>query len=280
MPWWGWVLAVPGVLAGLLWLARRSFRAEVRREVVEELRQAYRDLEVVEERADRLVVKSVAVGEVRIHLINLYREAARAGASPEARLGAVRRFLSGLHRQAAETGPLRLDRHGDRLLPRLVPLSLVRSAPEPTLPHRLVGDTGLAVAYVLDQPTSVAYLHGAQLKDLGWDEPRLHAHTMANLERGFSGAAVEEALAGRPALLQSGDSHDATRLLLVPGRLREGQVLAALAPDADTLALLPAPADGNWKALARFAKAGRGKPVLPGVPLRVTREGIARAPGC
>ncbi len=279
MPWWAWALGVPAAIVALAWLARRSFRASVRREAIEELRAAYEDLQVLEQNDARLVVKSKAVGEVQINLPNLYVQCARAGGAPEARSAALRRFLSGLHRQAAEIGVLDLDRHGSRLLPRLVPAAFVAHAPPPALPHRALGDTGLVVAYVLDQPTSVAYIHTGQLKELRLDEGGLHERTLANLAPSLPGACVEDALAGKVVALKSGDSHDATRLLLVPARLREGQELAALVPDSDTLLLLKCPADGNWKALARMAKPGTGKAVLPGIPLRVTSAGIRRAPG-
>jgi hypothetical protein len=277
MPVWLWVLAVIGALAAFLFLARRSFRSSVRHEVLEELKLAYLDLEVLEDLDDHLVVKSGSVGEVRINLANLYIEVARAGGSPEARSASIRRFLSGLHRQAAESGPLTLERHGDRILPRLVPREFVEKAPSPPLPHRPVGDTGLVVAYVLDQPTSVAYLHRGQVRDLGLDDERLHDRAMANLARDFPDSAVEGALKGSLGLVRLGDSHDATRLLLVPARLKPGQALAALVPDSDTLVLAPCPAADGWKALARTSKAGGGKPVLPGVALRVAPEGITRA---
>jgi hypothetical protein len=273
MPWWGWVLSILGALVALVWLARRSFRSGVRREVLDELRQAYRDLEVLEDSDEHLLVKSAAVGEVRINLANLYFEAARAGSSPEARLAAIRRFLSGLHRQAAESGSLSLDRHGDRLLPRLVPLGFIEQARLP-LPHRPLGSTGLTVAYVLDQPTSVAYLHRGQLKELGLDDDALHARALGNLARGFPAHLPIEALGGKAVQVRLGDSHDATRILLVPGTLAEGQALAALVPDSDTLLLMPVPPDGDWKKLGRLSKSGNGKPVLPGKALRVTRAGV------
>jgi hypothetical protein len=275
MPWWGWVLGVFAGLAGLLGVARRSFRSGVRREVLEELRQAYRDLDVLENSDDHLLLKSASTGEVRINFANLYFEAARSGSTPGARLAVIRRFLSGLHRQAAESGPLSLDRHGERLLPRLVPLGFIQQSQLP-LPHRPLGDTGLTVAYVLDQPTSVAYLHRGQLRELGLDEDRLHERCLANLARGFPEHLPIEALRGKAVRVHLADSHDATRLLLLPRQLQEGQALAVLVPDSDTLLLMPVPGDADWKKLAKLARAANGKPVLPGVALRVTSAGIER----
>jgi hypothetical protein len=271
---WLWAGAALIGAGAVFWFARSSFRSGVRQAFFDELRRAYPEAKLVEDREDRMVLRSSSFGEVVVRLGNLYVECARSGRGGQEAV--IRKFLAGLHERAADLGPLSLDRHGSRLLPRVVPSGFLEGNP---FPQRPLGETGLAVVYVLDAPHSVAYLTREQLAELGIGETELHERAMKNLEAIFSPAAVWKAAAGNVVAVQTGDSHDATRLLLVPEHLPSGGEVAALVPDSDTLVLAPVPRDGDWKELAKCCVPGSGKPVLPGAPLRVTREGIARAPG-
>lgn len=277
MPWWGWALGVVAVLGALLVQARRAYRAGVRRQLLETLRRAYPDLRVANENQTRILLRSEAFGEVEVRLHSLYWQIARAPAA-EAREEAIRRFCSALHEHAASGGRLSLDRHGARLLPRLLPLSMLESLPpDATPPHLPLGAGGLAVTYVLDSAHSVAYLTPAQLRELGLTVDALHDLAMENLERTFPEEALRDVLSGKSlVLVRKLDGHDAARVLCVPRRLAPGQAVAALVPDVNTLALAPVPADGDWSELRKACVAGEGKPVL-NRPLRVTCEGFEAA---
>ena len=280
MPWWAWVAAGMAAAASLLWLARRSFRTSVREELLHLLRRTYPDAVLVLQRDDRVVLRSPSFGEVEIHLANLYYQCAQVNASADAREPILRKFLAGLNERAADLGPLRMDRHAHRILPRVVAREFLAPLPEGhALLHRPLGETGLVVTYVVDGPHSVAYLTGSQLGELGLTEDQLHETAMKNLEAIFSPAPVWKAAAGNVVAVQTADSHDATRMLLVPEHLPAGGEVAVLVPDSDTLVLAPVPRDGNWAELAKACVAGGGKPVLPGIPLRATRDGLSRAPG-
>jgi len=280
LPWWAWAAAAAAVLAGLVGLARTAFRRAVRRELLAELRRAYPEARIAEETDARIVLRSRSFGEVGIRLANLYVQCARVGSTPAAREPVIRMFLAGLHERAADLGPLRLDRHGHRLLPRVVPESFLGSLPaEASILHRPLGGTGLVVTYVVDGPHSVAYVARRQLSELGLTEDQLHDRAMRNLEAIFQPAAVWRAAAGTAVAVQNADSHDATRMLLVPDHLPAAGEVAVLVPDSDTLVLAPVPGDGDWRPLARACVPNGGKAVLPGIPLRATRAGFARAPG-
>ena len=247
MPWWAWVLGVLGALAVLFVAALRSYRGGIRRLLLDELRRAYPDARVVEERSDLVRLASPKLGEVEMRLGALYAACAQArdGAGREA---VVRRFLASLHENAA-AGPLSLETHGERLLPRLAPADFLRQLPPgASLPHRPLGETGLLVVYVVDRPHSVEYVSDGHLRELKIDADVLHARAMENLRK------IAE---------RRGDGHDAARLLLLPEALPPGTSTTAAVPDANTLAL----------GVSSCPPPGP-KPLLPGRLLKVTRDGI------
>jgi len=63
-------------------------------------------------------------------------------------------------------------------------------------------------------------------------------------------------------------------LLLKPGAAQEGESLAALIPDRDTLVPTPVPDDGDWGAPAKLAKNADGDPLWT-EPLVVTSTGVS-----
>jgi hypothetical protein len=107
----------------------------------------------------------------------------------------------------------------------------------------------------------------------------LHERALANLRRSFPALVVRSVAETRQvSAIRAGDSFDATRLLLVPGELQEGEELAALIPDRETLVLAPPPDDGDWGALRKLARTSAASPyTLCDRPLRVTRRGISPA---
>lgn len=278
MPWWGWLLVA---VVGLFLLARfalASWRKKIRTEYVAYLREKFTDLEVVSAGEDRLRLKSSSFGEVDAYLHNLYHQAAQAGTTPEARRPVFERFTGALQDHAKSMEPLSLAADGDKILARLAPPPFMAGLPAGVgLPQRPLGNTGLVVLYVVDRPNSVLYLTDKHLEELGLGAEAVHERALANLRRLFPADAIRKAAASAGmTMFKVGDGHDATRLLAVPEQLEEGEVLAAMIPDQDTLILGPPPKDGSWAAYRKLCVPGGGKPLLDR-PLRVTREGVELA---
>jgi len=271
VPWWAWAVAVPFVLFLLLWLARRSFRRAVRREFISFLRETMPELKISSESEAALAVRMKGE-DGTFYLHNLYSAAAAVPATPEARREVFRRFAQGAS-QAEADATLRLETHGGRIRPRLMSAPMLAGMPAEVARSPVPG-TPLHVVYVLDSETSVQYLTDAHLKDLGLDAPAVHERALRNLQRVFPPDPVRGTVAGRTVtMVKSGDTYDAARLLLVPGYLQEGEVLAAGVPDRDTLFLTAPPADGDWSRLHELAGAAAGPPLLDRA-LRVTRAGF------
>ncbi len=104
----------------------------------------------------------------------------------------------------------------------------------------------------------------------------LHALALENLRKNFPAEAVRKVVEqGEGTALKLGDSYDAARLLLVPEHLRDGEEVAALIPDQDSLVLAPVPGDGDWGRLREGEQMvlGHGHRLLDR-PLRVSRTSI------
>jgi hypothetical protein len=170
-------------------------------------------------------------------------------------------------------GPL-LD--GDRLMPRLSRSEALHQAPAAgPLPCRRSGLPGLVIAYVLRTDNGATYLTTKQLEDLELDVEALHVRAMENLRRSFAGTRVRRALErGSVQLVNTADSFDATRILLLPEHLAAGEELLAVIPDRETLAFTRVyGADLEW--LRKLARRPASSHALLDRPVRVTREGFA-----
>lgn len=279
MTWWMAVLGLALVFAAVSYLALRSYRRGVRQELARQLRERHPEIELVAEHPDRLELRVGGnVGDLELQ--NLYSLVAAGGASAQARARLIEGFVEGALAQIVEaTAPLSASVHGDRLLPRLAPESLLAEAgPEERLIHRPSGIPGLVISYVLDSDRSVLYLTEPRLAELALTREQLHERALANLRRSFPTLVVRTAIEKQQvSVVRAGDSFDATRLLLVPETLAEGEELAALIPDRETLVLCPPPADGNWAPLRRLARSPASPYTLLEQPLRVTRSGFAPA---
>ena len=106
MPWWAWVVGIVGALAVLLVAALRSYRAGIRRALLDELGRAYPDLRVVEEGGSVVKLASPKMGEIELRLGGLFAECARAP-DAAARDAIVRRFAASVQDNAA-AGPVSL----------------------------------------------------------------------------------------------------------------------------------------------------------------------------
>ncbi|MCL6613119.1 MAG: DUF1444 family protein [Firmicutes bacterium] len=234
------------------------------------------DIQVREEKKDAIVVKLGEVDDIQCFLHNIYHDCTRASNSPEARREIYARFLAGLREGLEAHEPLSLETHREKILPRVVPEAFLgQFPPDLKLPHKpFAPGTGLIIAYVVDLANSVAYINTEQLAALGLNAEDLHELALANLEKTFTADIPAQVLAGgNVCIIKHLDSHDASRVLLVPRHLPEGAGLAALIPDRDTLVLAPVPTDGDWSALKKLARKAAGQPLFRR-PLLVTREGF------
>lgn len=278
MPWWLWIVGALVLLVVLLVSARASWRRAVREELIAVLREKHPEITIVAEHASALDLALPGGGQGTLNLENLYAGLAM-GETPtaEERHAAIVSFAAGIAGRITEaSGPLTLETHGDRLLPRLVAEAMVKEpgTPEP-LPHTPSGIPGLVVAYVLDSEMSVMYLTESHRRELGTEVSALHERTLANLRRTFPALVVRQSVEQQKInVLKAGDTFDATRLLLVPEQLQEGEALAAAIPDRETLVLAPVPADGNWDGMAKIARTPASPYELLSRPLKVTRAGF------
>jgi hypothetical protein len=274
--WWLAALGLALVFVVVSSLALQSFRRSVRQELARQLRERHPEIELVAERPDRLELRvRGSIGSLELR--NLYSLVAAGGASVEGRARLIEGFLEGALAQIGEAGaPLSASVHGDRLLPRLAPESLLAEAgPDERLIHRPSGIPGLVISYVLDSDKSVMYLTEPRLEELALTRDELHERALANLRRSFPTLVVRTAIEKQQvSVVRAGDSFDATRLLLVPEALGEGEELAALIPDRETLVLCPPPADGDWAPLRKLARSPASSYTLLEQPVRVTRAGF------
>jgi hypothetical protein len=277
MPWWLWLLAAVLLFFGLLFTARSAWRRSVRAELRAALKEKHPEVRVVAERERSLDLELPGDIKGTLNLDNLYEGLAMGAPTEAERRQAITAFAAGCVGQVQEAnGPLRLETHGDRLLPRLVGADLLRQTPaaEP-LPHTLPGIPGLVTAYVLDSEQSVMYLTESHRKELGLELAALHEKALANLRRTFPAMVVRQSVENQQVnVMKAGDTFDATRLLLVPEQLQDGEELAAAIPDRETLVLSPVPADGNWEGMRKLARTPASPYTVLDRPLRVKRTGF------
>jgi hypothetical protein len=289
MTWWGWSgLVVALVLILGVW-ARRAWRTTMRLELVEYLRHELPELQITCIHASELVfsVPGAVGGEGTFSLRRFYVALAGCPAdqSAEAEAARLEVFKAVVQTLREVAHGLALDAVRDRpnVLPRLVTdtvLSAMRRQhpAAATLPSWPSGVPGLSVVLVLDRAASVAYLTEAHLGDLGLAVGDALPLAKANLARTFARDTVRSAIADGKSInvVKSCDTFDAARVLLVPDYLEDGESIAAMIPDRDTLVLIAPPADGDWTSHRRMAKNAAGDPLWT-EPLLVTSRGIDRA---
>lgn len=278
--WLSWVVAGLGALIVLLVLARRSFRASVRRELLEVLARELPEVTLLEEAPTHLRLRLPGGAEGPASLDRLYAAVASlgAGAPPEEREKLYLQWVATVRESSHAAEPLTLESHGERVLPRIVgPGFFDQLPPDAGIPHTPLGETGLAVTYVLDHTHSVAYLTREHLDELGLDRSHAHALALRNLASKTDPDMLRQALgSGQVSVIASDDTYGAARLLLVPLQLESGRSIVAAIPDRDTLVLMPGPA-ADLEGAKKLARTPRTDRPLFDRPLRVTREGIALA---
>ena len=279
--WWFWLAA--GLVGGglILGKATKFWRASLRRELIAYLRKNDPTIVVLREEERELVIRTGESGEGTVRLDRLFAAASQLRSSDSAaREQLFKQTLETLHEGSA-TFALNAERDHQRIMPRLVTESRLRQLraetsgdPLPALPS---GVAGLSIVLVLDGANSVAYLTERQLEDLALTSEDALQLAKENLCRSFEAAIVRRAIdEGTLNVVKTFDTFDAARLLLLPQFLRHGEELAALIPDRDTLVVTRVPANRDWSALRKLAKAKAGDPLWP-EPLLVTSAGISQA---
>jgi hypothetical protein len=294
LTWSGWVGVVAGGLFGLfllMFVANRSWRRAAREELVAYLATHAPEVTVAAVHPNRLELRLAepgADGVATFFLFNTYQQLAAvsepdAAAATAARhaifdvvVQSIRESLKGLDGLEAAT-------ERANVLPRLLDDAALASmrgrlaSSGKALPSMPSGVAGLSVVFVLDRPTTVAYLTEDLLAQLELTPAEALDVARANLARTFGRDVVRQAVGSRNVnIIKSCDTFDAARLLLVPGYLEPGESLVALVPDRDTLVLTAPPADGDWAPLRQLARANACDR-LWAEPLVVTADGIARA---
>lgn len=198
----------------------------------------------------------------------------RSNGQPDPVYFAPQRFDTVMPSQAA------FDVRTDNLLPRVVSSDFVRKFPaDAGLINRPLGSTGLREVLVLDGEQSVAFVTQSMLDGFHLSADAAFEVALKNLQPKLLEGVVRGVLERNELTMNKyGDSFDAARVLAVPALLREGEAVAALIPDRDTLVLLAAPKEKDtpefWESLANFPGSGDGGPPISNRPLRVTRQGI------
>jgi hypothetical protein len=279
LPWWSWVLILIVAIFLVMRSALKGFRRRTRQEFIKVLKEMEPTMEVLEESEGQVVYRSQGIDQGKVFLGKLY--AAIASLKPDtldARREVYRHFFKSVTAHPAVIDQvLSLEKHGDRIMPRLVPASFFNEVPERAqLPNRPFGQTGLSVVYVIDSEDSVLFLTGEHTAELGLDSTALDELALRNLETTFPAAAVRSVIEKNTAnTFKMMDSFDATRILLVPKHLQPGEEVVAVIPDRDTLFLAPVPQNGDWSGLKKLARvpSGTGYRLLDR-PLKVGDENV------
>lgn len=279
LPWWVWILGIVVIAFSILFGSRRHYRTNIRNSFLAYLEEEHPELQIGEVTSTSVVITTEEGGEGTLFLDRLYSESTSIEIEDEEGYRELfSRFASTIvEGQQALTVDAKRDR--DRVFPRIVQgdwpeeaAKQVGSDPIPSLP---LGPEGLAVVFVLDNEHSVAYLQSEQLTDLGISPAEAMDLAIENLGQSFRPEAIRPVLdESAMSVVKSEDTYDAARLLLIPGALQDGESIAALIPDRDTLVLAPVPDDGDWASLAKLAENADGDR-LWSEPLLVTPAGVA-----
>lgn len=186
------------------------------------------------------------------------------------------------HESKAENAgsPDQIKLKGENLLPRVVAADFLRNFPaEAALPARPVVTTGLMEILVLDSDESMVFVTNSMLEQLGLTEAKAFDDARKNLQSRVPVSLVRGVLEqNQMPMIKTCDGFDAARILVLPGFLKDGEVVAAMIPDRDTLVLLAVPPEKEqsefWQGLADFPGSGDSSPTISNRPFRVSRQGI------
>lgn len=187
---------------------------------------------------------------------------------------ALATHLDDLRRSQAEA--LDPDTLRGRLRPMLVDPTAAAQMAETTKPVlRDLPELGLKIGYVIDHPDWVSYVDVDDLDKLKLDRDALHAQAIENL-RNDSPPDIARKVLGEKELVRITylDSYDATRILLLPDQLRDGEAVGACIPDRETLLVFPVPETDDWSRLNDLCAINLSDRLLVSRPIRVTNRGF------
>ena len=275
--WWKWLFLALAVFAGLFWLSLKSYRRSVRKHLIRYLQETHPELGLVSEHSHHLVIRTAKTDRCQMNLYNLFQLIAAAKTkTPEDERAIFETFVGGLMENLERASrPMSIESDGEFFLPRLVnKADLAQLVARGKVIHQPLADTGLSVVYVRDSADAVSYLPERVLAELQLDVSALHERALANLRKKSGQDFARKVLAEKSLIvLKLCDTFDAARLLLIPEHLQDGEAIAAVIPDRDTLAIAPPPADGDWAGLTKLSRTTAGPPLL-NRPLKATRNGF------
>lgn len=142
---------------------------------------------------------------------------------------------------------------------------------------------GLDVGFWLEYELGRRSVNLEEAARIGLNADELLAEALANLRARLPMEVVRDVIENQQVRVSNtGDGYDATRILLVPGYLREGEAIAAAIARPDILILYPADTFVEGKSIWTFLrertsvnieKYGRDGVLLED-PIRVTKSGF------
>ena len=280
IPWWAWVaVAIAGAFF-LLTSAAAHHRQSLVDEFVLHLRRLRPELDIV--RADRgtitrgpwVIVKLPSGSQARISLAKMMSALGKAQPkTADDRKPIIEHWIVSIDELLAAKN-IDLSSSMTRVRPRIVSERMVPAGSFHGMPHRALGATPLSVVYVLDSPKTVTYITNDHAEHAHVDEQTLYERARENLRNTVPEELVRKALDNRSIVaVKCGDTYDAARILLLSEHLKEGETLAAIIPDRDTLMISAVP--GDTSGLVKLARTVPcEEPRLFDRPIRVSRNGF------
>lgn len=230
----------------------------LRRELVDFIAETFPQFEVTEQRDDSLVAIGPEGGAHQLFFANIYS----AVNSLTENTGENRREIYDSFTRAMNSTESLIDSTAERLAKQLMPriihtdhLRGMLSQVEVPIPHRTLGAMPLVVVYVIDLPESVAFVNAETAEKLEMKEAEMYDRSLRNLDpEGVFSQNVREFKSGHIAVVKTGDSFDAARLLLVPAAMPEDLTICAAIPDRDTLVLAVMEDESVFEAVDQMAK--------------------------
>jgi uncharacterized protein YtpQ (UPF0354 family) len=277
----GVVLILAGVvLAWSNYLARRRGPRlsddQIQQEVVAHLARTLPTLKVVELKPREIKLHNASGEEATMYLENLIASINASRGRDEDRARIYDEFTRPLGQYAGVVQVAPIATQTASIFPRLVHREYLDQMAPGDPVHRRIGETPLHVAYVLDEENSVRFITSKDLAELAMTQEQLEALAMGNFRPRLPEKSFREIMErpGKATVISTGDSYDASRVLLLMEHLGAGEVLGVAVPDRDTLVVVPQPDDAAWASLAGIAAKPRSSRVMLGRPLRITSLGM------
>lgn len=251
----------------------------LRRELVDFLSEIFPQFEVTEQRDDSLVAIGPEGGEHQLFFGNIH---SAVNSLVDNTLGNRREIYDSFTRAMTSTESL-IDSTAERLAKQLMPriihadhLRSMLSQVEVPIPHRTLGAMPLVVVYVIDLPESVAFVNADTAEKLEMQEPEMYQRSLRNLDpEGVFSKNVREFRSGHIAVVKTGDSFDAARLLLVPPAMSDNTTICAAIPDRDTLVLAVLEDDLVFEAVDQMAKVPGSERLIYDQAIEVRPHGFS-----